>query len=188
MRIFIGLKASKKVEELALVWRRDKLDWSVRWLKGKNLHLTLVPPFYLHALKGVGAYENEAAAVAAVAEKLAAAVSAFKPFTIKYETIGYGPGPGAFRLIWATGRASYELEKLKDAAEKSLGSRTEPRRLLPHLTLARFRSEDFARFKVKTLAEKIAWPEEIKSLIVFESRLSPQGAEYLPLAEIKLGP
>jgi len=47
-----------------------------------------------------------------------------------------------------------------------------------HLTLARFRPEEFRRFAGQELEEKISWHETIDNITIFESILSPGGAEY----------
>jgi 2'-5' RNA ligase len=46
MRVFIGVKASKKLQKKVGEWRRRHADLPVRWIKDRNLHLTLVPPWY----------------------------------------------------------------------------------------------------------------------------------------------
>jgi 2'-5' RNA ligase len=165
MRLFIGIKVSPKIEELAQSWQENKQDWPVRWLKPANLHLTLVPPFYQDSVE-------------AVAGRLAQIEKPAWPVRLPFYEISYGPRPGGERLIWATARASPELENLKIEMERKLDLKSERRNFLVHLTLARFRPEDFARFKVKKLAERIDWLEEVNGFAIFESVLTPAGAEY----------
>ena|SRR3989338_8500082 len=164
-RIFIGIKMSKKIEDLATNWSSDKLNWPVRWIKPKNLHLTLIPPFYEDNIE-------------MITDKLKTIPPLAGAIGINFHTISYGPGPGNYRLIWAVGNPSLELEKLKVELEKSLNLKSEARRFLPHLTLARFRPEDFSKLRVKILNEKINWDEEIRTFTIFKSILRPDGAEY----------
>jgi len=46
MRVFIGIKASKILQKRVARWQREHRDLPVRWIKNRNLHLTLVPPWY----------------------------------------------------------------------------------------------------------------------------------------------
>lgn len=44
MRVFIGIKASKTLQKKVARWHREHRDLPVRWIKARNLHITLVPP------------------------------------------------------------------------------------------------------------------------------------------------
>lgn len=164
-RIFIGIKMPEKIESLAAAWAEDKRDWPVRWVRAKNLHLTLVPPFYEDDIKMIAGRLGEIKPLKA-------------PARLHFHTISYGLGPKDYRLIWAVGQPSPELENLKTKIEKKLNLRIERRKFLPHLTLARFRREDYNKLKIKNLNEQIGWKEEAKGFAMFESILKPEGAEY----------
>src|SRR4030042_3490594 len=44
MRVFVGIKAAKTLQTKVVRWRLCHKDLPVRWIKARNLHLTLVPP------------------------------------------------------------------------------------------------------------------------------------------------
>ena len=46
MRVFIGIKVSKQLQKKVREWRKIHADLPVRWIKDRNLHMTLVPPWY----------------------------------------------------------------------------------------------------------------------------------------------
>jgi 2'-5' RNA ligase len=145
----------------------------VRWVKPKNLHITLVPPWYEENIKQIK-------------EVLGSIRDTFGPFEIIFERITYGPDPRRPRLIWAEGEASLEIRNLKLEIERALNQKPEERPFKLHLTIARFRPETFSSFPIKKLDEKVFWRDEVKSFVIMESHLSPEGADYEVLEEIRL--
>ena len=89
-------------------------------------------------------------------------------------------------MIWATGEAPEELLELKEEIELQLGVTPEKRKFSLHFTLTRFREEDFRKFPVKKLHEHIDWKENVHSVVLMESRLSRDGADYEVLEEVPL--
>lgn len=172
-RIFIGLKISKDLQTRVVRWRKKFPDWPVRWTPEKNLHITLIPPFY----------EDN---VRAINKKLRNTQNYPSEIIVEFNRIAFGPDPKRPRLIWAVGEKPPELEDLKKYLEKILEIPAEKRTFSLHLTLGRFKPEDFHHFSIKKLKEKISWKEKIKSIVLFESKLSRKGAEYEILEEIKL--
>jgi len=162
----------EKIKNLSARWAQGKPGWPVRWIKPENLHLTLAPPFYKNDLDDI---------MAKLAEIEASAASA----VLHFHTISYGP-PGNFRLIWAVGWPCPALAKLKAEIERKLNLKAETRDFLPHLTLARFKPEAYGKFKVKKLEERIDWLAEVESFSLFESSLTPAGAEYKILKSFSL--
>ena len=163
-RVFIAIPISEKLQKEILQWRRAKLarlDSYVRWLAGKNLHLTLIPPWYVNNPKDA---TNLLDAIAY--EKLV------RGFVMEFRRVAFGPlepPRGKPRLIWVEGPTPAPLKNF-DTRERR------PFRL--HLTLARFRPEDFSQFPIKKLNEPVSWREEVKEIVLMESHLSPQGADY----------
>lgn len=172
-RVFIGIMASRKIKEQVLEWEQDKLNWPVRWVKPDYLHLTLIPPFYKKEIKEL-------------VDQLGPVTDFIEPFKVKYKLISYGPKPRNYRLIWARGEPSQELVELKQKIEKQFGVKESSGKLLPHLTLARFKQKDFCRLKDKDLHIQINWKEEIKSFELIEAILLPQGAKYTILKSFPL--
>jgi 2'-5' RNA ligase len=205
-RVFVGIPIAKELGEEVLRWRnitplpplprlrrtsnpplaRGEINKNsppyeggdrggLRWLSPKNLHVTLVPPWYQDDIQDV-------------IDRLQKVHG--QPFAISFNQITFGPNPKAPRLIWAKGKASAELSDLKLSVEQILNTAiNDGRHLLqyqPHITLARFRAEDFGKFKARHLDEKISWHQKVESFALYESHLSPQGADYEILAEFKL--
>lgn len=155
-------------------WRGKYDHLPVRWLAGKNLHITLIPPWY----------EED---VQSVIDKLKQAGEEFAPFQVLFEKVEFGPDTHRPRLIWAEGEAPKELIELKQKVEETLiqgtaarpeSAKRESRLFRLHLTLARFRPETFSSFPVKRLNEKVCWRDRIESFVLLESHLSPGGADY----------
>ncbi len=172
-RLFIGIPAGRD-----LVWAADAFaaahaDLPVRWISGRNLHFTLVPPWYT---------EN----VNKVISELGRIPALPQAFEIKLDKVSLGPEPRAPRLIWAEGRAPQEAVRLKAMLEKALRQRPENRPFDLHLTLARFHPEDFARFRAKRLEERVEWGMIAESFALYETHLSAAGAEYELLKEFRL--
>jgi 2'-5' RNA ligase len=77
-----------------LAWEepwRLKLGNKVRWLDGKNLHITLVPPWYEEDLEKAK-------------EQLKKTVVSFHPCTLLFHHVTFGPDHRRPRLVWAVGK------------------------------------------------------------------------------------
>ncbi len=200
-RIFIGIPVSNDLRERVLVWEKkyqepnNKFQTNfktptsnpkLRWVKGKNLHITLVPPW-------------EEQKWQAAKDKLKAVK--FKPFEINFNKIAYGPNSrepappktarrGGPRMIWATGSASPQILQLKQSLEKALATKIRGREFYQHMTLARFANGLGAVVALVANPEgeiaKVDWRMKVEKFVLYESRLSPQGSDYEALAEFML--
>lgn len=146
----------------------------VRWLAGKNLHITLVPPFYvddqeLHKVKNA-----------------LQTVRGFGVFEISFSRVAFGPNLRQPRLIWAEGETPKEMPNLQKKIYEIFGKEPEKRPLKLHLTIARFRSENFSSSPIKKLDEKVDWLDKADRVVLFESVLSSAGADYERLQEVLL--
>ncbi len=121
-------------------------------------------------------------------------MAGFGPFEIKFEKVAFGPErirqahrkPRRPRLIWAEGETPQELVDLQKKICEIFEEKPEKRPLKLHLTIARFRPETFLSFPVKKLDEKVDWRDRIDRVVLFESRLSRDGADYEILSEVLL--
>ena len=180
-RIFVAIDLSKELQKKVLTFQKSlsqKIFTSasgsdVRWLSGKNLHITLIPPWY----------ENNPTEIIA---KLKTIRGQFSAFELEFTKITYGPNPNSPRLIWASGQTPPVIIELQKNLQKILNISTENRPFLLHFTLARFRQEDFKNFPIKTLNEKISWHQNVSSIVLMQSHLSRTGADYEILEKIKL--
>lgn len=173
MRLFVAVPISENLQNEILEWEKSHQNLPVRWLKGKNLHITLIPP-----------WEEENI------EKIRATLKTFENkigrFGIEFDKMEYGPHGREPRLIWAEGKPPKILLDLKGKLELLLGRKSDFRPWLMHLTLARFRPETFSSFTVKRLNEKVYWPEQVNSIVLMESHLLPDGSDYEVLERVFL--
>lgn len=174
MRVFVAIGLPRQLQDSITAWAKTYEELPVRWIAGKNLHITLVPPWQ----------EDD---VDAVRERLSTVLDRSSgPFRVHFSRVTFGPRPREPRLIWAVGDAPAPLIELRENVHAALEMQMEERPFRAHLTLARFRAEDLQRSPVKTLDEKIDWHLDADSFVLMESRLSRSGADYEILAEFKL--
>lgn len=172
-RLFIAVPISHPLQMEIAAWAEKYFTLPARWLQGKNLHVTLIPPWYEHNLEEVFSLFDSVQGIV-------------KPFEMKFEHVSVGPNPREPRLIWAEGEAPGELLVLKELFEKTFGKKSEYQPFKMHLTLARFRPEDFVLFPKKKIDEKVAWSEKVSSAVLMESHLSPAGVDYEVLRTMEL--
>lgn len=172
-RIFVALPIEEHLQDEILEWERQFKKLPVRWLTGKNLHITLVPPWY-------------AETVESVIEKMREVERSVGLFDIAFSRVTYGPTLREPRLIWAEGETPHELSVLKTSIENVLDVKPEKRSFKLHLTLARFRPETFSSFSIKTLDERVSWSQSCNRFVLMESHLSRTGANYEILQSFSL--
>ena len=178
-RIFVALRISDEFKRAIADWGKTfeshaKAAYShIRWIKPENLHVTLVPPWY----------EDEKG-IQKVEELLNSTLR--KEFILNFRRIAYGPDPKRPRLVWLEGGAPRGLTNLRDNLYGMLGKEQEKRPFLLHLTIGRFREEEFSSFPVKSIDEEFIFEERASTLLLMESHLGKGGAEYGVLHKIGL--
>nr|MBI5456041.1 RNA 2',3'-cyclic phosphodiesterase [Candidatus Levybacteria bacterium] len=169
-RIFVALGISKGLIKKIQAWREARHDFPVRWISDKDLHITIISPWY-------------SGRVERVIEKVKYANIALEPFSVQFKKISFGPKPEHPRLIWAEGESSGTVV-LENQLKRLFRKRKEKRDFLLHLTIARFAPNDFPSFPVKKLNGNINWKERINSFLIMESHLRRSGAAYEILSKI----
>lgn len=151
---------------------KPKRDSDIRWTHPEGIHLTL---------KFLG--EITDAQVQQVTESLSA-LRPFENFSVEIKGFGFFPSAARPRVLWAGVQAPPELAQLaldvEHTMEKS-GFPREQRAFNPHLTLARFRApapRPNLRALVEQQGDATLGRFEITQFFLFESKLSPRGAEY----------
>jgi 2'-5' RNA ligase len=152
------------------------------WVRQDRMHLTL--HFFGSA---------DATLEARVRDTLADSI-AEPPFDVSFDGLGFFPERGSPRVLWLGVVAG--LEQLR-RLQRALVNRGESPAIQshtggsfnPHLTLARFRDR-VPRAKLAEIADirAFAGPARIDRVTLYESRLSPAGPTYVPLAEALLIP
>jgi len=143
-----------------------------RWTRPEGIHLTL---------KFLG--EISDAQAKQVVEALAQ-LGQFESFPVEVKGFGFFPSAHRPRVFWAGVTAPPALAELAARVEgrmEKLGFAREDRAFSPHLTLARFqapRPQPELEAAVAGQATTLLGEFTASEFFLFESRLSPQGAQY----------
>lgn len=159
---------------------------SVRWVKPEGIHLTL---------KFLGDTPEEK--IPAIRTALSAVAREAAPCAFTVGDLGCFPNLRRPRVVWVgVQEPRGHLAALQAAVERamaSLGYPPEGRGFSPHLTLGRVRdsipSRDVARVGEVVAASAVGTLGEVRaeSFALIQSILQPTGAQYIPLAEFRLG-
>ncbi len=181
-RLFIAVKVSAELAQSldAVIRKLAVTEAEVKWVKTKNLHLTL---------KFLG--EVDPAEIPAII----AAMQTVKieKFILEVGSIGVLPDFHRPRVIYADiSQGSEKLIKLANFIEKvtvSLGFDPEKRPFIPHLTLGRFKGHkrlDKLFEKIDGIKGVIFGKLSVSGIYLIKSELRPEGPQYTELASVPL--
>jgi RNA 2',3'-cyclic 3'-phosphodiesterase len=180
MRIFVALEIPEEVRRAlrGLVGKLEGTCRGARWAHVEGAHVTL---------KFIGEASPEK--VERIRGELAT-IRLAAPVELTFRNVGFFPNERHPRVFWAGIAASDNLGELAAEVERHLeplGIAREQRPFRPHLTLARFKSEDGLDRLREALPK--AGPLEFGAtrtgeLHLYQSRLKPDGAEYTRLATL----
>lgn len=143
-----------------------------RWTRPEGIHLTL---------KFLG--EISDAQTKQVVEALTQ-IGSFEPFSIEVKGFGFFPQAQRPRVFWAGVMAPPALAQLAAQVEnrmEKIGFAREDRAFSAHLTLARFqvpRPQSALEAAIAARADTSLGAFNASEFFLFESKLSPQGAQY----------
>ena len=146
------------------------------WTRPEGVHLTL---------KFLGEISDDQ--VRQVKEALAR-LTPLEKFSIEVKGFGFFPDPRRPRVFWVGLEAPPALGELAGRVEgcmERLGFPREDRPFTPHLTLARFkvpRPQPALQALLERQKEVTMGRFEVSEFFLFESKLSPHGAEYRKVA------
>jgi len=155
----------------------------VRWAGREQLHLTI---------KFLGAVPDER--VPDVSTALGTVTAAAAPIELAAGGVGGFPSVKSPRVLWvgitAGAPVLAELARAVDGAMTRLGFAPEVRSFRGHLTLGRVRSPRGGAALAKALGAAGApvfgaW--SVSEVVLYESRLRPTGAVYVPISHHALG-
>ena len=152
----------------------------IRWARPKGIHLTL---------KFLGEISTQQ--FREVQEALNS-LGPFQTFEVHLKGFGFFPDARRPRVFWEGVDAPRDLEQLAgrvEAAMEALGFARESRAYRPHLTLARFQAphpQPALEALIKEEGEALLGSFLVSEFFLFESKLSPRGAEYVKLARYSL--
>ena len=164
---------------------RREISGGVRWVNPSGIHLTL---------KFLGA--TEAGMAPRIVSELALALEGIKGPALSLSRLGTFPAERNPRVIWAGIDGSTDgldelFRRVEDTAT-GLGWPGERRPFRPHLTLGRVREQATASQR-RVIGETIAntsltvapiW--HVDTVRLYRSELTPQGAIYSSLGEVKI--
>ncbi len=185
MRSFVAVDLAPELRR-PLVQLLKKLPRSqeVRWCTPDQLHVTL---------KFLG--EVDAGRLKQVCEIVARTAGQLEPFAIRLSGLGGFPSRRSPRVAWCgiedpTGSCARWVG-LADPQFAALGFEAETRAFTPHITLGRSKSPAGSAAMREVLegdAELPALQMTVNEIVLFESRLSPQGARYIRTQTARVGP
>ena len=182
IRLFIAIALpgplQQKLDEAARTLKNDKTR-AVRWVAGKNIHLTL---------KFLGEVESEK--IDAISQVIQAESRLIKPFEVSASGAGAFPNLRRPRVVWIgvqTPPVLAELAAAIDRGTQQLGFPGEDRAFSPHLTLGRV-SQNASPQEVQAIGQALSMARigdlgsfKVTQVTLFRSDLQPGGAVYTPL-------
>ena len=188
IRSFIAIELPEEVKE-GLVRLRGELEREehtfVKWVDVGGIHLTL---------KFLGNIPFKQ--VAQITKAMEEATQGISPFRLEISNLGAFPNLRQPRVFWVgIGGEINKLSSLQqniDSALASLGFAREERPFTPHLTLARMRQgaspgerKSFGELVMSSSLES-KYHLDVDAISLMRSQLTPTGAIYSCLAEVKL--
>ena len=194
MRLFVALDIDEAI--------RRRMHRFVEGVRGFAPDVRFVGPESFHiTLKFIGEKPPE------MMERIKSALAAVRaePIEITFQGYGFFPTPKAARVFWIGTEADSGLSALASAVDDSLttlGIEKEPHAFSPHLTLARAgrvnprgRAQSGSSvLRFQHLQEKLAalppptfGTMTAREFFLYQSRLSPRGAQYAKLERFSLG-
>lgn len=177
MRLFVALDLTDAIRAALrdLLQRLERARADVRWVRPEGIHLTL---------KFIGEVDPEK--ILPIKQGLVH-VSSPSPVGLAVRGLGYFPNERRPRVLWVGTKATENITDLAaqvEAVLEPLGIARENRAYVPHLTLGRFKSAgslDRLQEEIAALPATEFGQLETGEFFLFQSRLSPKGAEYTKL-------
>jgi 2'-5' RNA ligase len=183
VRAFVAIKIDPEVAQriCAVQSKLDKNLGGIRWVKPKNLHLTL---------KFLGPVSDEK--VAPITETLERALHSLARFSVSCRGLSVFPDIRRAKVLWVglEGKPIANLAATVDDALAPLGFAREKRAFKPHLTIGRWRESagrpDLLRRELESGQRHDFGSSRTNEVILFQSVLKPSGAVYTPLKVLPL--
>ncbi|MBC8214684.1 MAG: RNA 2',3'-cyclic phosphodiesterase [Candidatus Marinimicrobia bacterium] len=182
-RLFIGIEVSPKVNSLISSLKNTIISErnDIRWVHQDNLHITI-------SFLGNVQEENIPKLI-----NLLTDVIQFKSYKMSIEQTGIFPNEKRLRILWiGINKGKNEIINLQYKIDKSVVEYKQSQRLdnfKPHITVGRVkRNADLSKIQVKNFLNTLYEPIEfnVNSVVLFESKLHPEGAKYTILKEFPL--
>ncbi len=181
MRAFLGISVSEDLKPRIESIQDSFYNFDIKFVERENLH------FNLKFFK-----EIDDEKVEQLKKVLGVICKQFQPFEIKISGVGAFPTMNYVRVIWLGVKDGYQIlaslaEMIENALE-SLGFEIEER-FVPHLTLGRVRTgknKNDMIVLLKQLENIEVGKMTVDKLVLFQSKLSPNGPVYEEVFSINL--
>ncbi len=184
IRSFVAIEVPSSIQQEvgAIQNRLQKTGASVRWVKPKNVHLTL---------KFLGAIEPMQ--VEPILVELGRIAEQSMPFRLEVKGVGCFPNLRNPRVLWIgiedrEARVSKLQASVEDVLE-GLGFAKEKRAFKSHLTFGRMKNpkgRGQLAEEMRQIGNRALGNIEVAEITFFQSQLHPDGAIYTPLGSAKL--
>lgn len=178
MRTFVAIELPEEIRGVLAAEQARFQDAAAdaRWTRPEGIHLTL---------KFLGEVpENQVARV----ERALREIGRFEPFKVQVKGFGFFPEAVRPHVFWAGVDAPPQLAQLASRVERvlaPLGFAPEKRAFSPHLTLVRFkipRRQPKLQELLAGQGDVVLGDFEVSEFFLWESKLTPQGAQYQKVA------
>ena len=174
MRLFVALDLPDQVRHAIaeLIAKLQPKSRAARWIKPENLHITL---------KFIGHVPDEKLSPIQAA---LSSIHATQPVELHFRGMGFFPNERRPRAFWCGIASSPNLAELAASIDRALvplGIEAETRPFTPHLTLARFKSDEGIREVVQAATDmkSTAFGAATETNFhLYESLLKSTGAQY----------
>ena len=174
MRLFVALDLPDPVRHAIteLIAKLQPKSRAARWIRPENLHITL---------KFIGHVDNEKLSPIQAA---LSSIHTAHPIELHFRGMGFFPNEHRPRAFWCGIAASPNLAELAANIDRGLvplGIEAETRPFTPHLTLARFKSDEDIRAVVQTASDMKSTDfgaATETNFHLYESLLKSTGAQY----------
>lgn len=180
LRLFVAISVPPDVLNVLIETQNHfkKLELDAKWVKPENIHLTLK-------------FLGNTSRVSQIKQGLAEAVGDDSEFTLSLGQAMVFPDIKRPRVLGVGLKSPIEsLARLHKKIEEHLaplGFAPESRPFTPHLTLARIKSsknKNLLKQQLNSIGQATAF--KVKSVRLYQSRLTPEGATYTVLEEFVL--
>lgn len=188
IRLFIAIELPDEVKlEITNLQAQLKSgsSFGFKWVDPNGIHLTL---------KFLGNVAQDK--IEEVTEALKKTAEGITPFRLKIKDLGVFPNPRRIQVVWVGMSGEIDkligLQKQVDLNLASLGFTPESRPFVPHLTLARVRTQlppdEGQKFNELLSGTKFEASAEIAvdAISLMRSQLTPQGAIYTRISSVPL--
>ena len=165
-RMFIAGKISSDLTNKILRYQAQHQYFPQAWIHAKNLHITLIPPF--------NAKNEKIQNIKTILEKITKESPSLS-FVCTNIELNNTENP---RVLWLSLEKNKGLEELKQSIEKSLLISPDSRPFHPHITVGRIRTQNAHFFSKYWKQEKIKWTNILDTIVIMESHLRSDGADY----------